>query len=217
MKIHKEGRVIILVTALLLIAFNVLLALFCGMGWITNGIIILSVLLFIFVCRFFRVPTRVAVVDDNLVIAPADGRIVIVKEVEEPEYLKGRCVQVSIFMSVFNVHVNYFPVNGTVEYYKYHPGKYLIAWHEKSSELNERTTVVVNHNGTKVLFRQIAGLLARRIVCYAKEGMKVQQGQETGFIKFGSRVDIFLPIGTEIMVKEGDKTVATQTPIARLK
>ncbi len=169
-----------------------------------------------FVCWFFRIPARVPVSADDTVMAAADGTIVIIDEVDEPEYLKTRCIQVSIFMSVFNVHANYYPLSGVVDYYKYHPGKYLVAWHPKASEKNERTTVVVNHRGVKVLFRQIAGLVARRIVCYAKEGETVAQNSEVGFIKFGSRVDIFLPLGTTINVKKGDKVKAKQTVIARL-
>ena len=187
-----------------------------GAGWISGIVTIAALWAFSFVCYFFRAPSRVPVTGDKLVLAAADGKVVIVDEVYEPEYLKARCMQVSIFMSLFNVHANYFPVGGKVTYFRYHPGKYLVAWHPKSSEKNERTTVVVDHDGTPVLFRQIAGLVARRIVCYAEAGATVQQGGETGFIKFGSRVDIFLPLGTEIRVKEGDKVKATQTVIAKL-
>ncbi|MDR2801586.1 MAG: phosphatidylserine decarboxylase family protein [Prevotellaceae bacterium] len=216
MKIHKEGRGIIVVCAILVILVTGVAAAFFGAGWISGIVAAAALWAFLFVCYFFRSPSRVPVTGDNVVLAAADGKIVIVDEVYEPEYLKARCIQVSVFMSIFNVHANYFPVDGTVAYFRYHPGTYLVAWHPKSSEKNERTTVVVNHNGVPVLFRQIAGLFARRIVCYAKEGTTVQQGGETGFIKFGSRVDIFLPLGTDIKVKEGDKVKATQTVIAKL-
>jgi phosphatidylserine decarboxylase len=158
----------------------------------------------------------VPVASNDVVVAAADGTVVIVEEADENEYLKTRCMQVSIFMSVFDVHANYFPVSGTVEYVRYHAGKYMVAWHPKSSEKNERTTIVVNHAGTPVQFRQIAGLIARRIVCYAREGEPVQASSEAGFIKFGSRVDIFLPLGTRVCVKKGDKVKARQTVIATL-
>jgi phosphatidylserine decarboxylase len=216
MKIHKEGRGIIIACTILVVLITGVVAACFGIGWIAGVVAVAALWTLLFVCYFFRTPSRVPVTGDKLVVAAADGKVVIVDEVYEPEYLKARCVQVSVFMSIFNVHANYFPVSGTIDYFRYHPGKYLVAWHPKSSEKNERTTVVVNHAGVPVLFRQIAGLLARRIVCYAKEGNAAQQGSETGFIKFGSRVDIFLPLGSEIMVKEGDKVKATQTIIAKL-
>jgi phosphatidylserine decarboxylase len=217
MKIHKEGYTIILIIFFALLAVNIAVTALCGWNcWFSQFIAAAGSLFLLFVCYFFRKPSRVPVVDDKAVLAAADGTIVIVDEVDEPEYLKTRCRQVSIFMSMFNVHANYFPVDGTVVYFRYHPGKYLVAWHPKSSEKNERTTVVVNHGGTKILFRQIAGLVARRIVCYAKEGAAVRQGSETGFIKFGSRVDIFLPLDAAVHVKKGDKVKATQTVIATL-
>ena len=216
MKIHKEGYRIIVVCAASAALIAGVPAVCFGAGWISGVITIAVLWAFLFVCYFFRAPSRVPVTGDKVVLAAADGKIVIVEEVYEPEYLKARCRQVSIFMSIFNVHANYFPVGGTITYFRYHPGKYLVAWHPKSSEKNERTTVVVNHDGVPVLFRQIAGLLARRIVCYAEEGMAVQQGSETGFIKFGSRVDLFLPLDADILVKEGDKVKATQTVIAKL-
>jgi len=218
MKIHKEGRIIILVTALIILIINAVIAWRCDFGIVFSIIAALSLIYFFFTCRFFRVPALVPVTGNDLIVSAADGKVVIVEETFEAEYLKTRCIQVSVFMSVFNVHANYFPMSGVVEYYKYHPGKYMVAWHPKSSEKNERTTVVVNNNnGTKILFRQIAGLLARRIVCYAKEGASATQGTETGFIKFGSRVDLFLPLDAEINVKVGDKVQATQTIIAHLK
>ena len=217
MKIHREGKNIILITALILLIINAIVFLCCNVGIAFYIVAGASLIHFLFTCRFFRVPTRVPVMGTDLVVSSADGKVVIVEEVFESEYLKTRCMQVSVFMSVFNVHANYFPITGVVEYYKYHPGKYMVAWHPKSSEKNERTTIVVNDTKNKVLFRQIAGLLARRIVCYAMEGNAAVQGTEVGFIKFGSRVDLFLPLNAEIKVKVGDKVKATQTIIAQLK
>lgn len=216
MKIHKEGYRIIAVTAVICAALAVLsFLLFPPLaGWIVAGV---AVLLFLFTLRFFRVPARVYPQDDRAVYAPADGTIVIVEETEVKEYLGERRIQVSVFMSIWNVHINWFPVGGTVAYYKYHPGKYLVAWHPKSSELNERTTVVVDTGREKILFRQIAGAVARRIVSYAKEGKAVDQNTQCGFIKFGSRVDIFLPLDAEILVSTGQKVTGTQTVLARLK
>jgi phosphatidylserine decarboxylase len=216
MKIHREGHRIIFTCSAVLLLITSLWVVFFGFNpvfWIVAPPLWC---LWLFVGYFFRVPSREAISAPNTVMAAADGQIVIVEEVYEPEYLKAQCLQVSIFMSVFNVHANYFPVNGVVEYCRYHPGKYIVAWHPKSSEKNERTTVVVNHNGTSILFRQIAGLIARRIVCYAKEGMPVEQNDEVGFIKFGSRVDIFLPLNATIKVKKGDKVKAKETVIACL-
>jgi len=177
---------------------------------------VVSVLLLIIVLQFFRNPARNTVVNDSHIIAPADGKVVVIEEVEEPEYFKDKRIQVSVFMSPINVHVNRFPIGGLVKYVKYHPGLYLVAWHPKSSTENERSTVVVEHsNGKAILFRQIAGALARRIVYYCKEGDKAAQGGEFGFIKFGSRVDLFLPLGTKInvqlnqVVRGGETTIAS--------
>jgi phosphatidylserine decarboxylase len=169
----------------------------------------------VLVVQFFRNPTRSTVVNPMHVIAPADGKMVIIEDVEEPEYFKGKRLQLSIFMSPLNVHVNRNPVTGTVKFFKYHPGKYLVAWHPKSSTLNERTTVVVeNETGIPVLYRQIAGAVARRIRWYIKEGDPVVQGQEYGFIKFGSRIDIFLPVGTKVNVNINDKVRGGETVLA---
>ncbi|MDR3350523.1 MAG: phosphatidylserine decarboxylase family protein [Prevotellaceae bacterium] len=215
MKIHKEGHRIIETGVISAILVTGVAALCFGAG--VSGVVAAAAsCALLFVCYFFRVPLRAPAAADGAVLAAADGRVVIVEEVYEAEYLKARCMQVSVFMSLFNIHANYFPVGGRVDYFRYHPGAYLVAWHPKSSEKNERTTVVVNHHGVPVLFRQIAGLLARRIVCHAKEGAAVRQGDEAGFIKFGSRVDIFLPLGAEIKVREGDRVRATQTVIANL-
>jgi phosphatidylserine decarboxylase len=216
MKIHKEGCTIVSTAFCIAALVNTAVAIGAGVGWAFCMVTAATLLGALFILYFFRVPGRVPVTGDNTVMAAADGKVVIVQEVDEPEYLKTRCIQVSIFMSMFNVHANYFPVGGVVEYFKYHPGKYMVAWHPKSSEKNERTSVVINANGTRILFRQIAGLIARRIVCYAEEGQTVQQSRETGFIKFGSRVDVFLPLDAVVKVKCGDKVKATQTVIALL-
>ena len=160
----------------------------------------------IIVLQFFRNPKRVTEINDTQIIAPVDGKVVVVEEVEEPEYFKGKRLQVSIFMSPINVHVTRYALNGTVKYSKYHPGKYLVAWHPKASTENERTTVVIENKSVgEILYRQIAGALAKRIVNYANEGDKVIQGTDAGFIKFGSRVDLYLPLGTKLNVKLGDK------------
>ena len=216
MRIHKEGYRII-TNSFFIIAAMVAPFFIFAQGT-KCGIIAGSVglLLFILIVRFFREPSREPLLDQTAVIAPADGTIVIVKKVYESEYLKEECLQVSIFMSVFNVHVNWFPVKGKVLYFKYHPGRYLVAMHPKSSEKNERTTVVTENNGTRILTRQIAGYIARRIVCYAKEGSDVNVGEQMGFIKFGSRVDLFLPIDSRVQVTKGQKVKALQTIIAKL-
>ncbi|MFA6335110.1 MAG: phosphatidylserine decarboxylase family protein [Bacteroidales bacterium] len=216
MGIHKEGYRIIF-NSFLIISIVVAIVFICkGLSDVSYIALSIGLLLFIFVLRFFRSSKRPIFQDDTVVLAPADGKIVIVKETYEGEYLKADCIQVSVFMSLFNVHVNWFPVGGVVKYYKYHPGDYLVAMHPKSSEKNEHTSVVVDHNGTPVLFRQIAGLLARRIVCYAKEGALVNQGDQTGFIKFGSRVDLFIPIDSHVQVTRGQHVKGCQTIIAKL-
>lgn len=216
MKIHKEGKRII-INSFIIIAIAVILFLTLSDSPAVQWIITLSgITLFFFICRFFRVPDRAPYIEDGAVVAPADGQIVIIKEVYEGEYLKKNAIQVSIFMSVFNVHINWFPTSGNIEYYKYHPGRYLVAFHPKSSEKNERTSVAVRSGERVILFRQIAGLLARRIVCYAKEGANAQQSSEYGFIKFGSRIDLFLPLDSKIEVKRGEKVTGSKTVIARL-
>jgi phosphatidylserine decarboxylase len=215
MKIHTEGYVIILVAFLLIAGLNVLVRWWCHHTWVTATLASVSFLFFCVIIWFFRNPCRPLVPDDNKVFAPADGEIVAVEEVEEPEYFHDRRIQVSIFMSPLNVHVNRYPVSGEIVYAKYHPGKYLVAWHPKSSTLNERTTVVVRTGkGQEVLFRQIAGAVARRIIMYAKTGERAVQGADLGFIRFGSRVDVFLPVGTQINVQVGQKAVGNQTVIA---
>lgn len=216
MRINKEGYNIITFTLLLAAAIWVACILLfpAWLGWLIGLWALADV---VFIVSFFREPKREFLSDPSLVYAPADGKVVVVEEVEEKEYLGERRIQVSIFMSLTNVHVNWFPVGGTVEYFRYHPGRFLVAWHPKSSEDNERTTTVVNTGSHKVLFRQVAGFIARRIVSYAKVGEVAVQNTKCGFIKFGSRIDLLLPAGTEILVGIGDKVVGSQTPIARLK
>lgn len=216
MGIHKEGYRIIFNSFLLISVAVAIVFIWKGLADISYLAFLVGLLMFIFVLRFFRSPKRVPLQDDSAVVAPADGKIVIVKEVYEGEYLKTNCIQVSVFMSLLNVHVNWFPVGGVVKYYKYHSGDYLVAMHPKSSEKNERTSIVVDHNGIPILFRQIAGLLARRIVCYAKEGTEVNQGDQAGFIKFGSRVDLFLPIDSRVQVTRGQHVKGRETIIAKL-
>jgi phosphatidylserine decarboxylase len=178
----------------------------------------ISLIIVVLVLQFFRSPVFEIQKNEKHVLAPADGKVVVIEETEETEYLKSRRRQISIFMSPVNVHVNRMPVGGSITYFKYHPGKYLVAWHPKSSTENERTTVVAKmKNGTEILFRQIAGAVARRIKCYVSEGSHLEQGHEFGFIKFGSRVDIMLPVDFEVRVKVGDKTTAGKTIIAELK
>lgn len=218
MKIHKEGYNIIAIA--FIIAVAAVLGGYYLLGWTLPAKILAGValLIFAFVVRFFRVPKRTLVVDKDLVVAPCDGKVVLIQEVEENEYLKTKCLQVSIFMSVFNVHVNYYPVSGKVLYSKHHHGAYIVASYPKASELNERTSIVVETaSGAQVLFRQIAGYIARRIVCYANPGDNVAQCSQVGFIKFGSRMDLFLPLGTEINVKKGENVRACETVVAKLK
>lgn len=218
MKVHKEGYKTIFITLTLAIIFSIIaLDIFDYTMWAWVAVA-LFIGFTIFIPSFFRVPVRVANGSGTLVSAPADGKVVIVEEVEEPEYFKGKRIQVSVFMSFFNVHVNWFPVSGEVVHYKYHPGKYVAAFYPKSSEKNERTTIVIrNENGTEVLTRQIAGLFARRVVCYAQKGKKVEAGGPEGFIKFGSRADIFLPLDAKLNVKVGDKVVGSESIIAEIK
>lgn len=218
MTLHKEGTGTISLTIIGLLAANAALRYFLPEQEILHTLLlIVSLFLFVIVVQFFRKPTRTTVKNPKHVIAPADGKVVVIEEVVETEYFKSPRRQVSIFMSPLNVHINFNPISGIVSYAKYHAGKYLVAWHPKSSTENERTTIVVkHHNGTEVLFRQIAGALARRICWYVKEGQAVEQGSEFGFIKFGSRIDIFLPLDAKILVNIDDKPVGGETVIAEL-
>jgi phosphatidylserine decarboxylase len=211
-RFHKEGYKIILITILLLLVTNLLII---DPTWLSKIILILSIVFLILVLQFFRNPKREVTAKENEVTAPADGKVVVIEEVEETEYFKDKRIQVSIFMSPTNVHVNRYPINGIVKYSKYHPGKYLVAWHPKSSTENERTTVVVENENISILFRQIAGALARRIVMYSKLNDKAIKGEDYGFIKFGSRVDLFFPIGTNINVELNQKVKGNKTIIAK--
>jgi phosphatidylserine decarboxylase len=213
---HKEGSKIIFITLLLVVAIIFLTDAFVSINWLRTILYLFALVILVLVLQFFRNPTRVADNSDNHILAPVDGKVVVIEEVFEPEYFKDKRLMVSIFMSPINVHVTRYCVNGIVKYSKYHPGKYLVAWHPKASEENERTTVVINNRVYgEILYRQIAGALARRIVNYAQEGMRVVQGKDAGFIKFGSRVDIYLPLGTEVNVKLGDKAIGNKTVISK--
>lgn len=212
---HKEGAKIILGATIAVVAVVFLADAFIPVFWLQKAVQILALFMLIMVLQFFRNPTRIVAINDNHVIAPVDGKVVVIEEVFEPEYFKDKRLMVSIFMSPINVHVTRYAVNGLVKFSKYHPGKYLVAWHPKASEENERTTVVVeNRVFGEILYRQIAGALARRIVNYAQEGMQVVQGTDAGFIKFGSRVDLYLPLGTQVNVKLNEKAVGGKTIIA---
>ena len=205
------------VAMILLIIVNLLAHTFIFTYWIRIAILIGSILLFFLIIQFFRNPKRETELNDAHVVAPVDGKVVVIEEVFEKEYFKDKRLMVSVFMSPINVHVTRHPVGGVVKYSKYHPGKYLVAWHPKASEENERTTVVVENGVTgEVLYRQIAGALAKRIVNYAKEGEEVTQGSDSGFIKFGSRVDVFLPLGTPLEVKLNQKVKGGISLIAKV-
>lgn len=219
MGLHKEGYKIIGVTALLLLLINLGIEyLTPQLSWLHTTLLIASGIFFFLIVQFFRVPQRQPTTGSNLVVAPCDGKVVVIEEVVESEYFKGPRRQVSIFMSPLNVHINWNPVAGVIQYFRYHPGLYLVAWHPKSSTDNERTTTVIRTSGgTDILFRQIAGAVARRIRWYVKENQPVRQGEEMGFIKFGSRVDVFLPLDAEIKVNLQDKTTGSVTILAELK
>ncbi len=222
MKINKEGYKIIFVSGVICLAIwgFIYFLLNKHEDVVLLGLSAAVLLVFWFlIVSFFREPRRVKIHDADLVFAPCDGRVVVTEPVVEDEYFGGREVmQISIFMSITNVHMNWFPVGGNVKYFKYHPGRFLIAWHPKSSTENERTTTVVETaNGHEVLFRQIAGFVARRIVSYVKVDNDVRQNDVCGFIKFGSRIDILIPKDSELLVEIGDHVVGTQTPIARFR
>lgn len=218
MIIHREGRVLLFVLLAILFALNWAVSyLFPQAIVIQNSVIVVSIGFYLLILQFFRVPVFDIEKNEKYVLAPADGKVVVIEEVVESEYFNEKRKQISIFMSPINVHINRMPVAGRIVFSKYHPGKYLVAWHPKSSTENERTTVVAKmKNGTEVLFRQIAGALARRILCYVKEGQVLEQGQEFGFIKFGSRVDIFLPVNAIVKVKIGEISKGGKTILAEL-
>ncbi len=219
MKLHKEGYVTVLVT------FIVLLGLIAGIilmlpsfWWLQSIIIAFFLIIYLRIVFFFRVPNRDFKHIDQAILSSADGEVVAIEEIFEGEYLKQKCIQLSVFMSPNNVHINWMPASGIITYFKYHPGKHFVAWHPKSSTLNERTSIGLQLSDDKIiLIRQIAGAMARRIVCYAQVGQSMSQSEEVGFIKFGSRVDLFLPLGTEVKVKLKDKVVGGQTILAQLQ
>lgn len=214
-RIHREGKTILTSLALIFIVVNCVVLYFAPIALIFSAVV--SVILFLLVLQFFRNPVRQIIdADDNIVYAPADGKVVVIEETHEGEYFKDKRLQVSIFMSPVNVHVNRNPISGIVSYFKYHPGKYLVAWHPKSSTENERTTTVINNGETEILMRQIAGAVAKRIVNYLSVGEQVEQGKDMGFIKFGSRVDLFLPLGTKLDVTLNEKVKGNKTIIARI-
>lgn len=204
MKIHREGYKYIIIATILWLGLGWLGGHFIPWEWLSALITFVLFLLWFWVVAFFRLPTREMMHGEDKLICPADGKVVVIEETEEPEYFKDKRLQVSIFMSPINVHVNRNPVSGVIRYMKYHPGKFLVAWHPKSSTENERTTIVIGNDRGEILMRQIAGALARRICFYVGEGDVVKQNDEFGFIRFGSRVDIFLPLGTKVDVKIGD-------------
>lgn len=218
-KIHHEGTPVLIATAAILLVINAPLWLWVRpLGW-AIGVTVISAILYLMIVNFFRSPRRMFTgVRKDVVVSSADGNVVALEEVFEDEYLHCRCIQLSVFMSIFNVHANWFPVDGEVEYIKHHPGRFMAAYLPKSSTENERSTIVIKAaNGQKILARQIAGALARRIVTYARPGDEASIEDHMGFIKFGSRVDLYLPLGTEILVKLGDKTIGGITTVARLK
>jgi len=218
MKFHKEGYTSMALTILVIFVLNAVVQFYFPSAHFVKWVIyILSGVLFLIILQFFRSPNIHIELNEKNVLCPADGKVVVIEETEESEFLKDKRIQVSVFMSPINVHVNRNPIGGVVSYFKYHKGKYLVAWHPKSSTENERTTIAIqNKNGVTILFRQIAGALARRIVWYVKEGDQVDQGAQFGFIKFGSRVDVFLPLGTKINVEIGEVVKGGRTVLAEL-
>ena len=213
---HKEGYKIIMMSMLIFVGLLLLTDEFITIFWLNKAIMVVLLVLFVLILQFFRNPKRYTTHNPDEIIAPVDGKVVVIEEVVEKEYFKDKRRQISIFMSPVNVHVTRYPISGTINFSKYHPGKYLVAWHPKSSEENERTTIVVENNTLgEILYRQIAGALARRIVNYAKKDTKVTKGTDAGFIKFGSRVDVFIPLDMEVTVALNDKAKGGETVIAR--
>lgn len=221
MTLHREGYLIMAVGLCILTSIQIgNYFLFTATGWLwlflllTLGVLVMSYL----IIQFFRIPNRTCVYSETDIMCPADGKVVVIEEVEETEYFHDKRIQISIFMSPLNVHANYSPISGTVKYVKYHPGLFLVAWHPKSSTENERSTFVVQHaSGQEILFRQIAGAVARRICYYLQPAQPIKSGEEFGFIKFGSRIDLFLPLDSKINVKIGEKVKAKLTKLGELK
>lgn len=218
MRIHKEGYKILAFGFMLLLILNIIVNIIWSDLWLVKwAFVFCSSMFYIFLLFFFRLPTRHLEADPGLIYAPADGKVVVIEETMENEYFKDLRLQVSIFMSPFNVHSNRYPVSGKVKYTCYHPGQNMVAWHPKSSELNERSTIVLEtKDGTEIMVRQIAGAVARRIVTYSKENQQISQGDELGFIKFGSRVDLFLPLGTEMEIPILQQVKANKTILAKI-
>ena len=215
-RIHKEGYKFLSVLFILGFTVNLIVLMLDISQWIKIAIILVIVLEFLFFLQFFRSPVINKNTGENKIISPANGKVVHIGEVYEDEYFKEKKLMISIFMSPLDVHINRNPISGLIKYYKYHKGKYLVAWHPKSSKLNERTTTVIENDKIEIMVRQIAGFVARRIINYSKEGANVKQCDQMGFIKFGSRADIFLPIGTKVSIKENQKTISGETEIANL-
>ncbi|MFK5958136.1 MAG: phosphatidylserine decarboxylase family protein [Lutibacter sp.] len=214
---HKEGFKIILIATFILSAGIIIIENFISTNWLNKLLALILLVFYILILQFFRNPQRKTILNVNNIIAPVDGKVVVIEEVFEKEYFKDKRLQVSIFMSPINVHVTRYPISGKILFSKYHPGKYLVAWHPKSSEENERTTIVIkNETAGEILYRQIAGALAKRIVNYAKINETAVQGNDAGFIKFGSRVDLFLPLNAKINVKLNDKVKGGEQIIATL-
>tara|TARA_Y100000996_G_scaffold391545_1_gene353608 strand:+ start:367 stop:1023 length:657 start_codon:yes stop_codon:yes gene_type:complete len=215
-RIHKEGYKFLSVLFILGFTVNLIVLMLDISQWIKITIILVIVLEFLFFLQFFRSPVINKNTGENKIISPANGKVVHIGEVYEDEYFKEKKLMISIFMSPLDVHINRNPISGLIKYYKYHKGKYLVAWHPKSSKLNERTTTVIENDKIEIMVRQIAGFVARRIINYSKEGANVKQCDQMGFIKFGSRADVFLPIGTKVSIKENQKTISGETEIANL-
>ena len=214
MTLHKAGYGLLLKLLVTVVLVNLASYHFIGNTAVSHTILGVTGILYLMVVNFFRFPNRIIMQDDNVILAPADGKVVVIEETVEQEYFKEKRIQVSIFMNIFNVHINWFPVNGIIRYFKYHKGKFSAAYLPKSSMENERTSIAIEvNNGPTILMRQIAGAMAKRIVSYAPVGGKASQDQHAGFIKFGSRVDLFLPLDTKIQVRLGQKTVGSQTVI----
>lgn len=219
MKIHKEGyKIVFGFTAFIIVVVVTINVFFPQQQWWHFVIYAVLTALLLFVLQFFRWPQPVIIKNKNYILCPADGEVVTIEEITETEFLNGQYTQVSIFMSIWDAHLNRYPADGKIAYYKYHPGKFLVAWNPKSSTLNERTTVVLERaDGKQILLRQIAGAVARRIICKAQTGNKVEQGEEMGFIKFGSRVDVIMPTSAKVLVKIGDKVTCVKNIIAELQ
>lgn len=214
---HKEGFKIISIAGMVTVVLILITDYFLNQSFLSKVLEIIILICFVMVLQFFRNPKREIICDDNQILAPADGKVVVIEEVFESEYFKDKRRQISIFMSPLNIHVTRYPIGGIVRYSQYHPGKYLVAWHPKSSTENEHTTIVVeNEKAGQILYRQIAGAVARRIVNYAKPNTKVRQGHDAGFIKFGSRIDIFVPLNFKVNIQLNDKTIGGKTVIASI-